>query len=124
MDPVADDRCPWRKFDYLKEYMWWASSNHLNMLKFSKYEVPRSFVLIQECNMAGPYIRIIAYDIENKTYFQVSAPNDKSWPFSLQLSEMKAEDTVAYKDGTHYKVLDRFQNNEYIKVLEWIMEPN
>lgn len=121
---MNNDRSPWRKFNYSKEYMWWASSNHKNMLKFSKYEVPRAFALIQECNMGGPYIRIVAYDIENKTYFQASGPNDKNWPFSLQLSEMKTGDIVAYKDGTHYKVLDCFENNEFIKVLEWIMEKN
>lgn len=117
------DKKPWITFDYAKEFMWWASSRHEDMSSFPKYEIPRAFSMIQECNMGGSYIRVVAYDISNKTYFDVYCIHpDVEWPFSLKLSEMKSGDIVRYDNKHHYRVIDRYQDNVYIKVLEWIME--
>jgi hypothetical protein len=114
---------PWRTFDFYGEYMWWASSKHRPFRAFPE-EIPRAFVLLQECNMGGSYTRIVGYDMKSLTYFtaDISARSeeDNRWPFSKELSEMAAGDLVTYAGKYHYHVLDRYSASPFLKVLEWL----
>lgn len=99
-----------------KDSRWRAASRHTSILKFPENEQKQAFVLIQEANMGGSYVRCICFDSSGKSYFTVS-----SYPFSVELTDMKLGDEIVNTENKlYYKVIPMVFENPFIKILELV----
>jgi hypothetical protein len=78
-----------------------------------------SYMIIQECNQAGIYFRILMWtDKSEKRYYITEGEND--WHFNKKLVIMKeGEEIEELKSRKKYNVNNKFKN-EFIKILELI----
>lgn len=107
---------PWQTFDIYDRHGT-AASRHLNLKKFPENQVEQAMIVIQDCNMASEYIRLIIFDQDNKTYFAVFSLEKQ--PCSVPLKELKVGDVVTYlKNNKKYIVIDRYSDEKFAKVLE------
>ena len=107
---------PWLIIDIAGDRSWSAASHHFSYRHdFPKNEVPTAIVLIQDCNSMGcEYIRFIAFDKTNKTYFAIHP----KWPFSVDMKQMLANQIVYFKEDTPFCVSERYADGAFIRILE------
>jgi len=112
---------PWLTIDIAGDRSWSATSNHLVFeVDFPMDEVPKAIVLIKDCNsMGGGYVRFIAFDKNNKTYFDMfPLPLSSGWPFSSKSEKMAANQIVYFKKQTAFCVNERYADGPFIRILE------
>jgi hypothetical protein len=85
----------------------------------SKIDNIISYVIIQDCNQAGHYYRILMWN-KDKKLVHYKIEDDSTWYFDKSLENMKDNDIVIELDSNlQYKVLDIYKSI-FVKVLELI----
>jgi hypothetical protein len=64
--------------------------------------------------MGHAYPRFILFDSKHQTYFWMRG----GWPLSVSMTEMKVGDIVLWKERDAYRVLDRYMDDKFMRVLE------
>lgn len=108
---------PWNKVNK-NDRSWFLSSNHNSKFRKDKdtevkNDVIDAFIIVQDCNMAGEYQRIIAWKNEDR-YFDVAT--DKNWYFSKKMDSLSLGTLVNdNRSELEYKVV---YSERFYKVLE------
>lgn len=104
---------PWNNINK-NDHVWFRSSNHRygNFKTLSNID---AIIIVQDCNMAGEYFRVISW-INNDHYFNTMSHRD--WSFDIKLDKMVLNSVVTeLANNKKFKVT---HSDMYYKILEKI----
>lgn len=113
-------RKPWDNDDVILERRWMVSSNHRGG-PVKDHTLVEALVLIQDGNMGGNYVRVIAYVKDQKeTSFSIYRANGHNNPFYFDkpVKDMEIGDVLVNQANGHEYMVTRKPDEKYYRVLE------